>query len=80
MLTMVRSSQREAERLELMHYIIKYALEHDNVLVPFRGPPENILECGFGTGIWAQEVSREYPESSVSPCPHTRCVSHDPMG
>lgn len=80
MLTTVCSSQREGERLDLLHYIIKYALEHDNILVPLRDRPKRILECGFGTGVWAREVAQEYPDCAVSPSPNTRRVSYHSMG
>ena len=59
----------EANRLDLQHYIARYALR-GNYLAPIgTGPgqfvPHEILDVGTGTGRWAREVAVAFPQANV---------------
>lgn len=61
------SDMLEADRLNLQHYILRYALR-GNYAVPFRNigiRPTSILDVACGTGRWGAEMAREFPSANV---------------
>lgn len=53
----------EINRLDFQHYLLRYALQ-GNFAAPI-GQPSSILDVGCGTGRWAMEMARTYPEANV---------------
>ena len=53
----------EVDRLDVQHYALREALDA-NYLAPVRSPTV-VLDAGTGTGQWAYEVCREFPEATV---------------
>jgi SAM-dependent methyltransferase len=54
----------EDERLNLQHAIFRYALK-GNYAVPLSKNLTHILDMGSGSGIWGQEIARQFPAASV---------------
>lgn len=54
----------EEQRLDFQHYMLKYVLGNRNFLAPVRSP-RAILDVGCGTGRWASEVARQFPDANV---------------
>lgn len=53
----------EISRLDFQHYLLRYALQ-GNYAAPI-GHPKSILDVGCGTGRWAMEMARQFPEANV---------------
>jgi ubiquinone/menaquinone biosynthesis C-methylase UbiE len=53
----------EINRLDFQHYLLRYALR-GNFAAPIVRP-SSILDVGCGTGRWAMEMARAYPEANV---------------
>ncbi|RAQ94523.1 class I SAM-dependent methyltransferase [Thermogemmatispora tikiterensis] len=78
---------QEINRLDFQHYVLRAILKR-NYLAPLR-QPRQILDVGCGTGQWAYELAREYPQATVvgldveeaknstAPPPNYRFVSGD---
>lgn len=62
--TLTDVTQEEQDRLDLQHYLWKAKLDGKLHLAPIQDP-RNILDIGTGTGIWAKQLSRVYPNASV---------------
>lgn len=59
----------ESNRLDLQHYIVRYALR-SNYLAPLgtgagQVVPREILDVGTGTGHWARELAVTFPQANV---------------
>jgi ubiquinone/menaquinone biosynthesis C-methylase UbiE len=54
----------EGQRLNLQHYIFRYVLR-GNYAAPLTETISTILDVGSGTGIWGQEMAREFPAARV---------------
>ncbi|GER83860.1 hypothetical protein KTAU_24970 [Thermogemmatispora aurantia] len=54
---------QEVNRLDFQHYVLRAALRR-NYLAPIQ-TPRQILDVGCGTGQWASELAREFPQASV---------------
>lgn len=54
----------ETNRLDLQHHIMRQMLK-SNYVAPI-GRPGSILDVGCGTGRWAYEMCREFPEAQVT--------------
>lgn len=55
--------QAEGDRLDLQHYLLRSAARGD-----YRAPlrqPRAILDVATGTGIWAREIAKEFPDARV---------------
>ncbi|TKA41624.1 hypothetical protein B0A54_06512 [Friedmanniomyces endolithicus] len=64
--TIIDKMQDELERLDSMHcawYIV--ALDNRLHLATLRPGPLRILDIGYGTGIWAVEMKKRYPDSKI---------------
>jgi methylase of polypeptide subunit release factors len=57
------ADDREINRLDFQHYMLRYALR-GNYLAPV-AHPQSILDVGCGTGRWALEMAREFPHANV---------------
>lgn len=55
----------ELDRLDLNHYKYTMVLNDQLFLAPIAEHPQNILDLGTGTGIWAIEVADKYPSATV---------------
>jgi ubiquinone/menaquinone biosynthesis C-methylase UbiE len=73
----------ESERLNLQHYVIRYAMR-GNYAVPFWRlgyRPRDILDVACGSGRWGAEMAYEFPDANVvgidivAPDPNTPSVT-----
>ena len=61
------SRQKELDRLDLIHQMMKIAIRDKLHLAPLeQDKPMKILDIGTGTGIWAIEMGRFFPLKFVS--------------
>jgi methylase of polypeptide subunit release factors len=49
---------------DMQHHLCKFTLHGKSHLAPLKDP-NNVLDFGTGTGIWAIEFADEYPEANV---------------
>jgi ubiquinone/menaquinone biosynthesis C-methylase UbiE len=54
---------KEVNRLDFQHYVLRAILKN-NYLAPLQAPRQ-ILDVGCGTGQWAYELAREFPQAGV---------------
>jgi SAM-dependent methyltransferase len=54
---------KEINRLDFQHYVLRMLLR-GNYVAPIRNPRQ-VLDVGCGTGQWAYEMAREYPQALV---------------
>lgn len=54
----------EQDRLDLHHELLRQLLDGKLHFAPVE-EPENILDVGTGTGIWAIEAADQYPKAEV---------------
>jgi ubiquinone/menaquinone biosynthesis C-methylase UbiE len=47
--------QLEKDRLDLQHHLYKLMLDERLYLAPIKKNPQNVLDIGTGTGLWAIE-------------------------
>lgn len=57
--------QDELDRMDFEHHIFSLLLEGELHLAPLKSP-QNILDLGTGTGIWAVEIADKFPSASVT--------------
>jgi ubiquinone/menaquinone biosynthesis C-methylase UbiE len=57
------SDDKEINRLDFQHYMLRYALR-GNFAAPIQRPM-SILDVGSGTGRWATEMARLFPDANV---------------
>lgn len=57
------SDDKEINRLDFQHYMLRYSLR-GNYAAPIR-QPKSILDVGSGTGRWATEMARLFPDANV---------------
>lgn len=57
------SDDKEINRLDFQHYMLRYALR-GNFASPIQRPM-SILDVGSGTGRWATEMARLFPDANV---------------
>jgi SAM-dependent methyltransferase len=56
---------REQERLDFQHHFMLTLLDGKLHLAPIGENPQNVLDIGTGTGIWAVEFADRYPSANV---------------
>lgn len=54
---------RESQRLDFQHFIIREAFQGNHLAL--LDQPKHILDVATGTGRWAIEIAREFPEAEV---------------
>lgn len=55
----------EGDRLNFQHYALRQALQGNFVVPLEKKHVEHILDVGSGTGIWGQEMARQFPRAQV---------------
>ncbi len=58
--------EREMNRLDFQHYILKAVL-HENYFAPIK-EPISILDVGCGTARWCYEMARAFPQARLLGC------------
>jgi len=53
------------EQLDVNHHLLTLSLENKLFLAPLKSP-QNVLDVGTGTGIWAIDFADEFPEAAVT--------------
>lgn len=59
------NDELELDRLDFQHHLYYIRLEGKLFLAPISNSPQNVLDVGTGTGIWAIEFAELYPSASV---------------
>lgn len=54
----------EDERLRFQHYALHHAFSN-HYLAPLSPETRTILDVGSGTGIWAMDMAKEFPQSQI---------------
>lgn len=72
-------TQREADRLDLQHHLLRITYANKLFFAPLVNP-RRVLDVGTGTGIWAVDFADDFPDCQVtgidlSPGQPTLCVS-----
>lgn len=62
---MLPNDEPERDRLDMQYWAIHEALDKNLFFAPIGDHPQNILDIGTGTGIWAIDVADLYPSASV---------------
>jgi ubiquinone/menaquinone biosynthesis C-methylase UbiE len=61
---LMKYSQTERERLDKQHAVLQMIFDGRLIFPPIENP-QNILDCGYGSGAWAVDVAEKYPECRV---------------
>jgi ubiquinone/menaquinone biosynthesis C-methylase UbiE len=56
---------QEQDRLDLQHHLLLVLLQNRLHLAPIAPNPQNVLDVGTGTGIWAIEFAIQNPSANV---------------
>ena len=59
------NDEAELDRLDLFHAMLLTAHDDRLHLASLVPPPQRILDCGSGTGIWAIEIGEKFPNAEV---------------
>lgn len=59
------NDETELDRLDLQHHMCVVCNKGKLFLAPISPSPQNVLDVGTGTGIWAIEFAEQYPGASV---------------
>lgn len=57
---------QEVHRLDFQHYALRAALGGDYMAPLAAATTRTILDVGCGTGLWARERAREFPEAKIT--------------
>ncbi|KAL2061827.1 hypothetical protein VTL71DRAFT_7205, partial [Oculimacula yallundae] len=61
---LVPTDEDEIERLNIFHNVLNRVFEGRLIFPPIHRP-RRILDCGYGTGVWASEVAEQNPQCEV---------------
>ena len=53
----------EQDRMDLCHHIWQLCLDGVLFRAPISSKPQNVLDLGTGTGIWAIQFADDYPSA-----------------
>ncbi|KAM0239566.1 hypothetical protein ACHAP5_008212 [Fusarium lateritium] len=59
------NDEEQLEALDLIHHWLTLMLDDKLFLAPIEDNPQNILDIGTGTGIWAINMADEFPSAKV---------------
>jgi ubiquinone/menaquinone biosynthesis C-methylase UbiE len=59
------NDEREQDRLDLQNHLFGLTLDGKLHLAPIDPNPQNVLDIGTGTGIWAIDFANMYPSANV---------------
>ena len=62
------NDEAELDRLDLFHAMLLTAHDDRLHLASLVPPPQRILDCGSGTGIWAIEIGEKFPQRGGDWC------------
>ncbi len=60
---MLPKDDAELNRLDFQHYMLRFAMH--GLYAPPLNHPRDVLDVGCGTGLWAMEMARLFPETRV---------------
>ncbi|KAJ5559796.1 hypothetical protein N7513_002195 [Penicillium frequentans] len=63
---MMPNDEEEQDRMDLTHHIWLMLLGGELYNAPIKSSPENILDLGTGTGIWALDIAEKFPSAHVT--------------
>ncbi|KAJ5733032.1 hypothetical protein N7533_013479 [Penicillium manginii] len=62
---MMPNDEEEQDRMDLTHHIWLMMLGGELYNAPITSSPQNILDLGTGTGIWALDIAEKFPSAHV---------------
>ncbi|KAJ5728543.1 uncharacterized protein N7483_003051 [Penicillium malachiteum] len=62
---MMPNDEEEQDRMDLTHHIWLMLLGGELYNAPITSSPQNILDLGTGTGIWALDIAEKFPSARV---------------
>jgi SAM-dependent methyltransferase len=63
---MLPNDEIESNRLEMQHKMWRITLDEKLHLAPIGPDPQNVLDIGCGTGVWASAFADAYPSAQVT--------------
>ncbi|KAJ5585305.1 uncharacterized protein N7459_005105 [Penicillium hispanicum] len=64
---MMPNDEEEQDRMDITHHMsVKQHISDDPLYnAPIKSSPQNILDLGTGTGIWAMDIAEKFPSAHV---------------
>ncbi|CEJ59598.1 hypothetical protein PMG11_08217 [Penicillium brasilianum] len=62
---MMPNDEEEQDRMDITHHIWLMLLGGELYNAPIKSSPQNILDLGTGTGIWAMDIAEKFPSAHV---------------
>ncbi|OQD91154.1 hypothetical protein PENANT_c001G07753 [Penicillium antarcticum] len=62
---MMPNDEEEQDRMDITHHIWLMLLGGELYNAPIQSSPQNILDLGTGTGIWALDIAEKFPNAHV---------------